>query len=158
MTVIIEESFMAILPELMPLFVLHHCETGLYRQFPGRMPLKPALDRYAFAEQLKVLFTLTARIDGRLVGYYIAVVQPALHYADFLHAQTDIPYVHPDVRHRGIGFRLFLAAEKRLRERGVKLWQAGSKVDSVLHISMDRMLQHLQFHPTDLIYSKWLGD
>jgi GNAT superfamily N-acetyltransferase len=157
-TVIAEESFMAILPELMPLFVLHHSETGLYREFKGRMPMKPDVDRYGFAEKIGVLFTLTARIDGKLVGYYVAVVQSSLHYADFIQAQTDIPYVHPDVRHRGIGVRLFLTAEKKLKQRGVKFWQMGSKLDSDLHPSMDRALKHLGFAPSDLIYSKWLGD
>jgi GNAT superfamily N-acetyltransferase len=157
-TVIREESFIEALPELMSLFAQHWRETGLYRQFADRMPLSPNLEKYKYAEASGVLFTLTARLDGRIVGYYVAVVQPALHYSTTLHAVTDIPYVLPEVRHRGIGVRLFVEAEKRLKARGVKLWQAGSKLDSDLHQSMDRLLRHMQFAPSDLIYSKWLGD
>ena len=157
-TKIASESFMAILPELLPLFALHYRETGLYRDWPGRLTQSPQVERYKYAEQNKILLTLTARLDGELVGYYIALAQHALHYAEVGHGYTDMPYVHPKVRHRGIGLRLFLEAEKTMRECGVKIWQAGSKIDSELHPSMDRMLRHLGFAPTDLIYSKWLGD
>jgi GNAT superfamily N-acetyltransferase len=157
-TVIREESFIEALPEIVELGAQHWAETGLYRQFPGRMRPSPYVEKYKYAEAAGILFTLIARLDGRLVGYYVAVVQPALHYSDTLHAMTDVPYVAPEVRHRGIGVRLFVEAEKRLKARGVKLWQAGSKIDSDLHQSMDRLLRHMQFEPSDLIYSKWLGD
>lgn len=121
------------------------------------MPLHPDFAKYQYAEQNELLFTLTARADRRLVGYYIAVVQSQLHYS-VLTGVTDIPYVHPEVRHRGIGVKLFLRAEQEMRARKVKLWQAGSKLDSSLHPSMDRLLRHLKFEPTDLLYHKWLGD
>ncbi len=153
-----EESFTAILPELTPLFAIHRQETGLFRQLGDRLKLSPDLSKYTFAEQSGVLLTVTARISGELVGYYVGIIQPALHYSGSLHAMTDISYVHPDVRHRGIGIKLFLFVEGLLRERNVKIWQAGSKIDSALHESMDRALCFLGMEPTDLIYSKWLGD
>jgi GNAT superfamily N-acetyltransferase len=150
------ESFCAILPELIPLFELHWSETGLFRQCASRMPLRPDFAKYQYAEQNGLLLTLTARLEDKLVGYYIAVVQPQLHYS-VVTGVTDIPYVHPSVRHRGIGVKLFLRAEQEMRTRKVQLWQAGSKLDSNLHPSMDRLLRHLKFEPTDLLYHKWLG-
>jgi GNAT superfamily N-acetyltransferase len=158
MTVIAPESYLRILPELMPLFMLHWGETGLYRAIPGRLKPSPDLEKYRIADQTGMLLTLTARQDGRLVGYFIAFAQPCLHYSETLHCITDLPYVLPDVRHRGIGARLFRAAEKILTERGIKLWQSGSKLNSELHSSMDRLLRSMKFEPTDLIYSKWIGN
>lgn len=153
--VIASESFMAILPELMPLFELHWKDLALHRD---RMPLSPRVEVYQWLESVGELVTLTARCERKLVGYFIARVGPALHYSTTMHGQTDIPYVHPGVRGRGIGVRLFLAAEAEMKRRKVDIWQSGSKLGMPLHKSMDRLLTHMGFAPTDIYYTKWLGD
>lgn len=158
MTTIAKESYIEILPELLPLFEQHFSETGLYRQFGNRLAPVPDVPRYAAAEAQGILLTLTARHDGELVGYYIGAIHQAPHYANIRAGFTDIPYVRRDFRHRGIGIRLFRAAEHELRARNVALWQASSKLDAGTHLSMDRALRHIGFHPTDLLYYKWLGD
>lgn len=157
MTVITKELFTAILPELLPLFEMHYHETGLYRQLGNRLAPVPDVARYAMAERHGVLLVLTARDNGKLIGYYIGAIHPAPHYADTLSGFTDLPYVRPEYRHRGIGIRLFIEAEKEMRRRGVKLWQASAKNDSGTFRSMDRALRHIGFSPTDTIYYKWLG-
>jgi GNAT superfamily N-acetyltransferase len=153
MTVIAPESFMAALPELMPLFRLHWHDLALHKD---KMPLAPRLAAYRALEDSGELLTLTARRDGRLIGYFIARIGPALHYETTLQGQTDLPYVHPDVRGRGIGVRLFLAAEAEMKRRGVKIWHASSKLDKPLHHSMDRVLRFMQFAPTGLEYTRWI--
>jgi len=153
MTQIACESFIAIYPELLSLFESHWRELGPYRD---RMPLSPNLQIYAFLESTGQLLTLTARQDHRLVGYLIAKTGPGLHYSQTNQAITDIPYVLPSVRGRGIGVRLFLAAQAEFKARGVEVWFANSKKHSPLHRSMDRLLRHLGMTDQDVQYSKWM--
>lgn len=154
MTIIASESFVKIYEELMPLFHSHWLELGPFRD---RMPLAPNLATYHFLEMQGELLTLTARQDRKLVGYLIAAVRPGLHYSQTLQAITDIPYVHPSVRGRGIGFRLFYAAEEEFKRRKVGPWFASSKINSPLHKSMDKLLTRgFGMSPQDLQYSKWI--
>ncbi len=153
MTEIAMESFGAIYHELLPLFGAHWRELGPYKD---RMPLAPNVEVYAFLESAGQLLTLTARRNDRLVGYLIAKVGPGLHYQTTLQAITDIPYVHPSVRGRGIGVRLFLAAQEEFKKRGVGPWFASLKVGSDLEPSMHKVLTWLGMKPCDLQYSKWI--
>jgi GNAT superfamily N-acetyltransferase len=153
MTTIQTESFMEIYPELLPLFQEHHRELGPYKD---RMPLRPNLQIYSFLESVNQLVTLTARQEGRMVGYLIAKTGPGLHYAETNQAITDIPFVHPSVRGRGIGIRLFKAAEAEFKRRNVGPWFASLKIGSDLEPSMDRVLRWIGMVPCDRQYSKWI--
>jgi GNAT superfamily N-acetyltransferase len=154
MTVIMTESFTDIYSDLLPLFRSHWLELGPFRD---RMPLAPNVPIYSFLERAGELVVLTARRQGELVGYLIAKTGPGLHYATTIQAITDIPYVHPSVRGRGIGYRLFAAAEVEFRRSGVGPWFASSKINSPLHRSMDRLLTRgFGMAPQDVQYSKWI--
>lgn len=153
MTVIAPESFTEIYPELLPLFHSHWLELGPFRD---RMPLAPNLQIYTYLESVGELLTLTARRERKLVGYLIAKTGAGLHYSQTMQAITDIPYVHPSVRGRGIGVRLFLAAQEEFKRRGVGPWFASSKVNSPLHSSMDKLLRWIGMTPQDVQYSKWI--
>lgn len=154
MTVIASESFIEIYAELLPLFHEHWLELGPFRD---KMPLSPNLQIYSYLESVGELVTLTARQDGKLVGYLIAKTGPGLHYSQTVQAITDLPYVHPSMRGRGVVVRLFKAAEIEFRKRGVGPWFAGSKVNSPLHASMDKLLRWIGMTPQDVQYSKWIS-
>ncbi len=153
MTHIAPESFTAIYGELQPLFHSHWLELGPFRD---RMPLAPNLRVYTYLESAGELITLTARKDRKLVGYLIAKTGPGLHYSQTMQAITDIPYVHPDVRGRGIGVRLFLAAQEEFKRRGVGPWFASYKIGSELAPSMDKLLRWIGMTPCDMQMSKWI--
>lgn len=153
MTVIAQESFTEIYPELLPLFHSHWLELGPFRD---RMPLAPNLQIYAYLESVNELLTLTARRDRKLVGYLIAKTGPGLHYSQTMQAITDIPYVHPSVRGRGIGVRLFLAAQEEFKRRKVGPWLASYKIGSELAPSMDKLLRWIGMTPQDMQFSKWI--
>jgi GNAT superfamily N-acetyltransferase len=153
LTTIQAESFTEIYPELLPLFEVHWQELG---PFKDRMPLSPDIAAYSHLEASGQLLTLTARKDGHLVGYFNVCIRRGLHYSTTLQAITDIPYVLPSVRGRGIGVKLFLAAQEELKSRGVKVWFASSKVTGPLHESLDRVLTWIGMKPQDLQYSKWM--
>lgn len=153
MTIIAAESFMEIYPELLPLFESHWRELGPYKD---KMALSPDLEAYGYLEASGQLLTLTARKDGYLVGYLNVVIKRGFHYSTTLQAITDIPYVLPSVRGRGVGVRLFLAAQEELKARKVGPWFASYKINSPLAPSMDRLLRWLDMEPSDLQFSKWL--
>lgn len=153
MTIIAPESFTEIYAELLPLFHCHWLELGPFRD---RMPLSPNLPIYSYLESVGELVTLTARQDGQLIGYLIAKTGAGLHYSQTMQAITDIPYVHPSMRGRGIVVRLFLAAEAEFKARKVGPWFAGSKINSPLHPSMDKLLRWIGMVPQDVQYSKWI--
>jgi GNAT superfamily N-acetyltransferase len=153
MTVIRAESFEEICNELFPLFHQHWRELGPYKDL---MPLAPDFASYNFLEASGQLLTLTARKDGFLVGYVIVIIKTGLHYSTTLQAITDIPYVLPSVRGRGIGVRLLLAAQEELRTRKVGPWFASYKINSELAPSMDKLLRWLGMKPCDMQFSKWL--
>jgi GNAT superfamily N-acetyltransferase len=153
-TRIASESFLEIYAELLPLFHSHWLELGPFRD---RMPLSPNLPVYTFLENSKQLLTLTARQDRRLIGYLIAKTGPGLHYSLTNQAITDLPYVLPEFRGRGIVVRLFRAAEAEFRKIGVGPWFAGSKINSPLHPSMHKLLtKGMGMVEQDIQYSKWL--
>lgn len=154
MTIVASESFAAIYDELLPLFRLHWLDLGPYKD---RMPLSPNLQIYQFLESVGQLLCLTARQDGKLIGYLIAKTGPGLHYSETNQAITDIPYVRPEVKARGlIMMRLFHSAEEEFRRRGVGPWFASYKVGSMHAQSMDRLLRIVGMMPCDLQFSKWL--
>jgi len=155
MTVIASELFSDIYFELLPLFEEHWRELSLYKD---RRCLSPNLAGYCAAEKQGTLITLTARQNGELVGYLIIYCVPSPHYSTTIEAHTDVPYVLRKVRSRGIGVRLFLEAEKRLRERKAHVWQSGLKINSEAAPSMDKVLRWLGMVPTDTLYGKWMGD
>jgi len=155
MTNIAVESFSAIYSELLPLFQLHWRDLGPYKD---QMPLSPNLPVYEFLESAGQLLCLTARQHRRLIGYLIAKTGPGLHYSETNQAITDIPYVHPEIKMRGIVMmRLFHAAEDEFRKRGVGPWFASYKVGSKHAPSMDRLLRHVGMTPCDLQFSKWIS-
>lgn len=153
MTIIAAESFMEIYPELLPLFESHWRELGPYKD---KMPLSPNLEIYSYLESQNQLLTLTARQDGRLVGYIICAIRSGLHYSTTLQAITDLPYVIPSMRSRGIVVRLFKKMETELKARGVKVWFASYKINSPLGASMDRLLTWIGMQPCDMQFSKWI--
>jgi GNAT superfamily N-acetyltransferase len=116
-----------------------------------------ALDepKYADMDRNGILHILAVRDDGHLVGYYLAFIFPHFHYSQAgLMAFTDIYYVKPEYRVGPIGARLFIEAEKTLKARGVTKAYNSCKI----HQNHSRLFEHLGWVPTDICFTKWLGD
>jgi hypothetical protein len=87
-------------------------------------------DRFKVIDDQGLLHILTARADGWMVGYYIAIVMPHLHYKNSGNmAFTDMYYLLKPFRN-GNGVKLFAEAERTLRERGVTKAYISCKVHS----------------------------
>jgi GNAT superfamily N-acetyltransferase len=118
-----------------------------------RIKLNPDWEVYEKLEELGVLTIFTARHFGKLVGYFVVIVQSNIHYKDHVFASNDIIYLHPDYRKGMTGVKLIKFAEKCLKKDGVSVMVMNTKV----HSPFDIILERLGFTPIERLYSKYIG-
>lgn len=145
------ESLTEILEELKPLLPVHWEELALNKD---KVPLDPQYDIYLKRDQLGEVLFMTLRDAGKIVGYFIGVIAPGLHYKTCLTCTMDIFYVYPDARGTGGGFILFKAVEKECKRRGVQRMFVGSK----LHKDASWLFEKLGYDEVERYYSVWLGE
>lgn len=116
--------------------------------------LEPDVDSFIEMEQRGALQIVTARDDGRLIGYHVTIVRNHLHYKSSLSGYVDMYFVHPDYRKGRTGLNLFKFAEKKLSERGCQRVFTGTK----LHKDMGKLLEYLGHRETERLYVKSIGD
>jgi GNAT superfamily N-acetyltransferase len=127
----------------------HWGEVAPYRDL---CRLNPDLPTYqAMAHKLCLI---TARIDGRLVGYIMFVIAPHLHYRDVLMATDDLHFLDPACRKTGIGLKMFAFAEKVMRGKGVQIMTLRTKADP--RLNHGAIFEHLGYDQQDIVYTKRL--
>lgn len=136
--------------EVQPLFPQHWEELALNKD---KVPLAPQYHVYAAREVAGELMVITLRDKGRLVGYFVGIVAPGLHYSTCLTLTMDIFWTHPDIRGGFAGVKLFRAVEKEAKRRGVQRMFYGSK----LHKDCGSLFRYLGLEPIETYYSKWIG-
>jgi GNAT superfamily N-acetyltransferase len=136
--------------EVQPLFPQHWEELALNKD---KVPLAPQYHVYAAREAAGELMVITLRDKGRLVGYFVGIVAPGLHYGTCLTLTMDIFWTHPDIRGGFAGVKLFRAVEKEAKRRGVQRMFYGSK----LHKDCGSLFRYLGLEPIETYYSKWIG-
>jgi hypothetical protein len=134
----VHERFADMLPELQELLPLHYDELSITKE---HWPLAPRFDLYMEMEGVGVLHVVTARDEGRLVGYVIAMVLPNLHYSDCMMAVEDVYYLLPEYRRGRTGIKLFQAFEARMKEVGANRIVITTKV----HLDHTRLLEYLGY-------------
>lgn len=144
------EPFMAQVEELKPLLPLHWKELAIYKD---RMPLDPEWESYAVYEAAGRLMYVPLRQAGELIGYFLGIVGPGLHYQTTLTCKMDIAYVLPEYR-GSAGRILFDAVKAELKRRGVKLWWVGSKD----HHPIEGFYEALGFERQETYFAMWIGD
>jgi GNAT superfamily N-acetyltransferase len=106
--------------------------------------------QYDALDSQGALHIVVARSAGRMVGYWLGIIRPHLHYKTSLSAFTDIYYVDPDFRKGRVGIELFKFAEKTLKARGVQKIFTGTKV----HLDMSKVFEHLGYRKTEVLFTK----
>jgi hypothetical protein len=145
------EDWFEVREEMAPLWVKHWEEVALNRD---KMPLSPDFDNYDTMNRLGMLHIVVARKAGEIVGYHFTIVRPHLHYVTTLCGQTDIYFIAPDHRTGRTPLRLFQFVEKTLKERGVKKLFTGTK----LSLNAGPLFEFMGWHPTEMLYTKYIGD
>jgi len=137
--------------EAIPLLREHYKEIGLYND---KVLFDPAIDQYEVMDDMDMLYILTARDDGKLIGYYSCFIQPNLHYQQTLTSVNDVFYIHPDFRKGFVGIKLLKEAEKHMRALGVDVMSLEFKT----YAPLDPLLERLGWDYTARFYSKYIGD
>ena len=118
--------------------------------------IKLSID-YAQYDQLDrsgALQVIAARNEGKIIGYWLGIIRPHLHYSTSLTAFTDVYFILPEFRKGRTGIRLFQFVEKTLKARGVqKVFTATKK-----HKDLSRMFEFMGYVETEMVYTKMLGE
>lgn len=112
-----EESFSRARKDFEPLLDLHWNEIARHQD---EIKLNVNYEGYKALEDAKLLHCVTARDDGKLVGYVISMLSLSLHYKDHLFAVNDVLFIHPDYRKGGTFVRMLKFTERKLQQANVK--------------------------------------
>jgi ribosomal protein S18 acetylase RimI-like enzyme len=133
----------ALLPRHFEELSLHKDKVGFAMDF----------DMYHRAEKNRMLYILTARVDGQMVGYIISLVAKNHgHNRDAgPYSTTDMFWVAPECRN-GTGAKMLMENERRLKALGVKRAAISSKLKD-LHLEL---FTRLGWQATDMVFHKFL--
>lgn len=109
--------------------------------------------KYKNLEDAGALCLTTMRVNGKIGGFYCALILPNPHYfGQGLMVYTDMYFICPTLRRANIGMKLFAFSEKVWKERGAVKAYSSHKI----HRDRSAMFKALGWKPTDTIYSKIL--
>ncbi len=131
-----------LLNELPGLLNLHWQEVANDKEV---MRLEP--DRDYYLSNKDILF-VTARLEGRIVGYCVFWLHYHPHYKSVLCAQSDVYYLVPEYRSGLNGFDLLKNGLEFAKKRGARYAFVGTKVGH----DHPKLMQNLGLQPRDLIY------
>jgi len=140
-------------PEIALLLPLHWKEIALDQHL-----IALDMDWAAYAELARVgmLHVVTARSEGRLVGYFLSFIRLHLHYQTSLTAFEDMFFLLPAWRRGWAGVRFFQFVEQSWRALGVER----AAISYKLHFRdgrVGRLLTYLGWQATETNYTKYLG-
>lgn len=136
--------------EIMQLLPIHWEKLALDKQ---EIPLDPQYETYLEKDRQGSVMYMTLRDRGRLVGYWIAFIQPGLHYRTCLTAQMDIWNLLPEYETGSAALILMRAVEREYKRRGVNRSFIGEK----LHKPTGRLFKAFGYEPIETYYSKLIG-
>ena len=114
-----KERFIDIMAELPPLFVAHDHEVHTEKE---ALPLNPHWAGYLTSEQRGSLHIVTARDNGKLVGYVFLFVNLSFQISRLI-AITDLIYLAPEYRRGFEGVKMLKKAKEMARSLdAVKLY------------------------------------
>ena len=156
-----EEAWAAVRAELAPLFLVHHNELT-DAEYKSRLPLDVDWDAYARIDRAGNLLLVTARENGRIIGYTVSMLHPHLHYRTALMCHVDTYWLHPDHREpdgdsletiASTGAQLLVETEDRAAARGA--------VKMINHTRFwadnQKLFDLLGFKAVERLSTKWIG-
>lgn len=145
------ERFRDIMHDLPPLFYAHWKEVAIDQD---KVALDPDFDRYIELDKMGLLAIQTARLNGRLAGYFFTLVLPHLHYASLCAGLTDIYYLDHRAR-SGWGYpRFFRYVMDDLAKRGVKKHWTMTKCH--LDPRLGEIWERMGYRRTETVYTRML--
>jgi L-amino acid N-acyltransferase YncA len=148
------EKWKDALPEMEPILFQHWREIALGHD---KVPLDIAREKYQEMCDAGHLQVVTARDDGKMIGYHVAVISGHLHYLSTLHGITDVYFILPEYRKGRTGIRLFKRVEEEMKRIGVQKLFTSAKLHTADGKS-GRLFEYLGFSATETVYTKYIGD
>ena len=126
--------------------------------FHDDAPLDPDWDRYDEYEKLGLLYVVTARIQGALIGYLSVFCYPHMHHKTQKFAFVDVLWLHPAWRKGWTGIRLIRHFERGMRKVGAGLiWFAVKDHFKNRHgKNVGDLLTFLRYEKVETVYAKVL--
>ena len=146
-----EEWYDEVVEDIKPLIEDHWEEIALNKE---KIKLNPDWEMYEALNSIDRLRIFTVRDEGKLIGYYIVIINKHLHYTDHVFAMNDLIYIDDAYRGRTVAYRLIKFVEKELKESSVSVMMINMKV----HSPFDRLLEGCGFTYTERMYSKFIGE
>lgn len=132
------------------LWPLHYAELALDQD---RIKLDVDWARYEEADRKGQGLIITARDEGSLIGYFIVMLLPHMHYKSAgTMGYPDVYFVLPEYRKAGVGAKLIIATEIACKAIGVTKIYMSCKV----HQDHSRLFELLGYKPSDLVFTKVL--
>jgi len=145
-----EETFDQVIDEIKPLLEDHWEEIALNKEV---IKLNPNYEMYEKLCHAGVMRIVTARDDGKLIGYCICIIAYNLHYKDSLTATNDIFFISKDYRKGSTGVKLFIKNEEILKSYGVQRLIMNTKV----HQDVGAIFERLGYKQTERVFGKLIG-
>lgn len=139
-----------LLNEAIPLTQDHWEEVALYKD---EIKLTPDYGSYFKAQKKNQLLVITARDEGKLVGYCVFFLTEGLHYQGTFTGVNDIIYISKAYRGGTVAYRMLKLAEKELIAMGA----AVMRMDMKAHAPFERLCEALDMQPHEISYSKYLA-
>jgi len=139
-----QEKYEDIIPELDKILPLFYKEVDIY-------PENPTPDiNHELLSNIPELQVVTAREDGKLVGFHIALIENDIFYKTLILACVLFYYLHPDHRGEGRGTKMFEHAEKLYKEKDVDRVFMSRKI----YINNEKMFTKLGYTHLESNYTK----
>lgn len=148
------EKFADFYPECLPLLAEHNGEIG---ESENNMPLDIDVDGYAQMCAVGMLQLMTARKDGKLIGYCVFTIGNSLLSKNVLCGTQGPFFVTKQERATGTALRLYRESIKIMKQRGVKNvyphhWMRGDSE------KLGKYFEALGALPVERVYSLWIGE
>ena len=145
------ETYQTVQEEMRTLVGEHWEEIAVNKD---KIKLNPDWESYEHLSDEGYLGIYTARSNGALVGYFIVVATPNIHYKDHIFGVNDVLFLQKKYRKGLTGVKLIKFAEKDLKEKGVSVLVINTKV----HTPFDKILERMKYSLIERVYSKYIGE
>lgn len=143
-----EENTEQVLEQAYELARAHYNEV---EEKAATIPFNPDLNLFKQLLGLDMLFIVTARVDGELVGYFANLISPDLFTSKLVSKELGI-YLHPDYRGSTAFVRMLRLAEEGAKDRGAYSQMLAFKKGHDFG-----MAERLGYDVTETIYHKIMG-
>lgn len=138
------EPLMVAYAEAGDLMQLHYEEIARNKQL---LKLNPDMEKYQRIKDNVLL--VTARSDGRLIGYFLWLMFNHAHYKDVLVAEEDLHYLLPEYRRGLTGYKFIKIACQIAFDHGADIISVREKIGH----EHPAMMKRLGLVPTDITYT-----